>query len=109
VKAATGPKVCSNCGTTETTLWRRSLATGEAECNACNLYWRKNGVVRPVELAGQETRTRQKRGRSEKTQEGSEGGSDETGSGWSPSLPKRVNQEEPEFDFESYFDQYYHS
>ncbi len=103
VKAEPGPKICSNCRTTETTLWRRSLATGQPECNACNLYWRKNGV-RPVELAGQDIHTRQKRGRLAKMEESSEGGSDETSSEWSPSLPKRVTQEEPEFDFEAYLD-----
>ncbi len=101
--------MCSNCGTTVTTLWRRSLATGEAECNACNLYWRKNGMVRPVELAGQEIRTRQKRERPVKLEDGSEGGSDEASTGLCPSFPKLTKQEEPEFDFESYFDQYYHS
>ncbi len=66
--------------------------TGEAECNACNMCWRKNGVVRPVELAGQEIRTRQKRGRLGKMDEGSEGGMDETSTGWSPSFIKKVKQ-----------------
>ncbi|CAJ0609445.1 unnamed protein product [Cylicocyclus nassatus] len=41
--------VCANCKTTETTLWRRAK-TGEIECNACNLYFRKNNTRRPMSL-----------------------------------------------------------
>uniref|UniRef100_A0A0K0DQ02 GATA-type domain-containing protein n=1 Tax=Angiostrongylus cantonensis TaxID=6313 RepID=A0A0K0DQ02_ANGCA len=41
--------ICANCKTTETTLWRRAK-TGEIECNACNLYFRKNNTKRPMSL-----------------------------------------------------------
>ncbi|KAJ1351794.1 hypothetical protein KIN20_007941 [Parelaphostrongylus tenuis] len=37
---------CANCGTKITSAWRRS-AEGESECNACNLFFRKNGRKRP--------------------------------------------------------------
>ncbi|GMT34967.1 hypothetical protein PFISCL1PPCAC_26264, partial [Pristionchus fissidentatus] len=41
--------ICANCGTRDTSLWRRNN-TGEIECNACNLYFRKNGRKRPMSL-----------------------------------------------------------
>ncbi|GMR34004.1 hypothetical protein PMAYCL1PPCAC_04199, partial [Pristionchus mayeri] len=41
--------ICANCGTRDTSLWRRNT-TGEIECNACNLYFRKNGRKRPMSL-----------------------------------------------------------
>ena len=39
---------CSNCGTNETTLWRR--AQGKLMCNPCALYLKLHGVQRPLHL-----------------------------------------------------------
>ncbi|WKY15475.1 hypothetical protein Q1695_000731 [Nippostrongylus brasiliensis] len=38
--------ICSNCGGTNTTLWRRN-ADGEPVCNACGLYYKLHNVQRP--------------------------------------------------------------
>ena len=42
---------CTHCHTTQTPQWRRNLSTGQPECNACNVYHRKHGIPRPLELA----------------------------------------------------------
>ncbi|KAI9311226.1 hypothetical protein BX666DRAFT_1822616, partial [Dichotomocladium elegans] len=40
---------CTNCETTNTPLWRRN-ANGEPLCNACGLFLKLHGVVRPLSL-----------------------------------------------------------
>ena len=41
--------ICTNCKTTKTPLWRRSQ-TGTPLCNACGLFLKLHGVVRPLSL-----------------------------------------------------------
>jgi len=43
------PTLCSNCETKTTPLWRRD-AEGNPLCNACGLFFKLHGVVRPMSL-----------------------------------------------------------
>ncbi|EIN11585.1 hypothetical protein PUNSTDRAFT_83261 [Punctularia strigosozonata HHB-11173 SS5] len=43
------PTVCTNCQTTNTPLWRRD-PSGQPLCNACGLFYKLHGVVRPLSL-----------------------------------------------------------
>ncbi|KAI8149316.1 hypothetical protein BJV82DRAFT_479828, partial [Fennellomyces sp. T-0311] len=40
---------CTNCETTNTPLWRRN-DRGEPLCNACGLFLKLHGMVRPLSL-----------------------------------------------------------
>ncbi|KAI9321497.1 hypothetical protein BX666DRAFT_1874736 [Dichotomocladium elegans] len=44
-----GKTKCSNCSTTTTPLWRRN-PQGQPLCNACGLFLKLHGVVRPLSL-----------------------------------------------------------
>ncbi|KAF8636057.1 hypothetical protein AX17_003831 [Amanita inopinata Kibby_2008] len=41
--------LCTNCQTTNTPLWRRN-PEGQPLCNACGLFYKLHGVVRPLSL-----------------------------------------------------------
>lgn len=43
------PTMCTNCQTTNTPLWRRD-PDGQPLCNACGLFYKLHGVVRPLSL-----------------------------------------------------------
>lgn len=47
--ASNGTTRCTNCSTTTTPLWRRN-AEGQPLCNACGLFLKLHGVVRPLSL-----------------------------------------------------------
>ncbi|ODQ56253.1 hypothetical protein SAICODRAFT_4441 [Saitoella complicata NRRL Y-17804] len=48
-KSQNGVTSCTNCGTTTTPLWRRN-PEGQPLCNACGLFLKLHGVVRPLSL-----------------------------------------------------------
>lgn len=47
--ATDGTTTCTNCHTTNTPLWRRN-PEGQPLCNACGLFLKLHGVVRPLSL-----------------------------------------------------------
>lgn len=48
--AMASAKVCENCGTTSTPLWRKDRVANMMMCNACGIYFKNHGRHRPVEL-----------------------------------------------------------
>jgi GATA-binding protein, other eukaryote len=49
VPPSDGTTTCTNCHTTNTPLWRRN-PEGQPLCNACGLFLKLHGVVRPLSL-----------------------------------------------------------
>ncbi|XP_054706669.1 transcription factor GATA-4-like [Uloborus diversus] len=54
---------CSNCSTTDTTLWRRNTQ-GEPVCNACGLYYKLHQVNRPISMRKDSIQTRKRKPKS---------------------------------------------
>ncbi|KAJ7627296.1 GATA zinc finger-domain-containing protein, partial [Roridomyces roridus] len=50
---------CSHCLTHQTSMWRKSK-TGQQVCNACGIYERAKGEMRPLSLRGNEFKPRKK-------------------------------------------------
>ncbi|XP_046804052.1 box A-binding factor isoform X1 [Lucilia cuprina] len=51
---------CSNCLTTQTSLWRRN-PNGEPVCNACGLYYKLHSVKRPLTMKKDTIQTRKRK------------------------------------------------
>ncbi|WWC70300.1 uncharacterized protein I206_104250 [Kwoniella pini CBS 10737] len=49
INTGENPTMCTNCQTTNTPLWRRD-PEGQPLCNACGLFYKLHGVVRPLSL-----------------------------------------------------------
>uniref|UniRef100_A0A8D2AN77 GATA binding protein 5 n=1 Tax=Sciurus vulgaris TaxID=55149 RepID=A0A8D2AN77_SCIVU len=64
---------CTNCHTTNTTLWRRN-AEGEPVCNACGLYMKLHGVPRPLAMKKESIQTRKRKPKSTAKTKGCSGG-----------------------------------
>uniref|UniRef100_A0A2S2Q9K5 GATA-binding factor A n=1 Tax=Sipha flava TaxID=143950 RepID=A0A2S2Q9K5_9HEMI len=56
-------RMCSNCGTTCSTIWRR--LNEDPVCNACGLYYKLHGKIRPPTMRRDTIHTRQRRKRSD--------------------------------------------
>ncbi|XP_029341365.1 uncharacterized protein LOC115033250 [Acyrthosiphon pisum] len=56
-------KMCSNCRTTCSSIWRR--INENPVCNACGLYYKLHGKIRPLSLKRDFINTRQRRKRSD--------------------------------------------
>lgn len=55
------PQYCANCGAVRTSTWRRSEIRGAmlTLCNACGIYFRTKGVMRPEKLWDKPERTKE--------------------------------------------------
>uniref|UniRef100_A0A182NMQ2 GATA-type domain-containing protein n=1 Tax=Anopheles dirus TaxID=7168 RepID=A0A182NMQ2_9DIPT len=61
---------CSNCNTTNTSLWRRNQI-GEPVCNACGLYYKLHNVNRPLAMKKDNIQSRKRKPKGSKNSEGS--------------------------------------
>uniref|UniRef100_A0A8W7Q2X7 GATA-type domain-containing protein n=1 Tax=Anopheles coluzzii TaxID=1518534 RepID=A0A8W7Q2X7_ANOCL len=60
---------CSNCNTTNTSLWRRNQV-GEPVCNACGLYYKLHNVNRPLAMKKDNIQSRKRKPKGSKNSDG---------------------------------------
>ncbi|XP_055635998.1 box A-binding factor-like isoform X2 [Toxorhynchites rutilus septentrionalis] len=60
---------CSNCNTTNTSLWRRNQV-GEPVCNACGLYYKLHNVNRPLTMKKDNIQQRKRKPKGSKNADG---------------------------------------
>ncbi|EDS30572.1 GATAa2 transcription factor [Culex quinquefasciatus] len=60
---------CSNCNTTNTSLWRRNQV-GEPVCNACGLYYKLHNVNRPLAMKKDNIQSRKRKPKGSKNADG---------------------------------------
>ena len=63
--------ICSNCGTSITSLWRRD-SHGASICNACGLYYKLHQSNRPITLKKDIIQTRKRKPKTQCTQSSKE-------------------------------------
>lgn len=78
-ESSNAPTICANCFTQTTPLWRRN-PEGQPLCNACGLFLKLHGVVRPLSL---KTDVIKKRNR---------GGGNNNASGGNPRASKKASR-----------------
>ncbi|XP_007462318.1 PREDICTED: transcription factor GATA-5 [Lipotes vexillifer] len=77
---------CTNCHTTNTTLWRRNV-DGEPVCNACGLYMKLHGVPRPLAMKKEGIQTRKRKPKNIPKTRGSSGSTGNTTASPPASVP----------------------
>ncbi|WWC94048.1 hypothetical protein V866_000886 [Kwoniella sp. B9012] len=70
INTGESPTMCTNCQTTNTPLWRRD-PEGQPLCNACGLFYKLHGVVRPLSLKTDVIKKRNRAGPGPKGEGGS--------------------------------------
>lgn len=75
---------CSNCRTTQTSLWRRNQG-GEPVCNACGLYYKLHNINRPMTMKKDVIQQRKRKPKGSKVNDNNKN-SGETGSGMARDL-----------------------
>lgn len=74
------PTVCSNCTTTKTPLWRRD-PDGKPLCNACGLFLKLHGTIRPPTMKNENIKRRNRAKEGSNSNANNSGGASGAGSG----------------------------